>query len=131
MRITVSVFAALGLAVATAVVADPPAQSPSAATPAPDASAPASGQKTTVVVDAAAQQAAEQQSVLEKHFLAEGYKEEMHNGEKLFCRREQPMGSRLGAAKTCGTAEQLAANEREAQAAYQRGQTQQNNPSGK
>ena len=25
---------------------------------------------------------------LEKHFLSEGYKLEMHNGEKHFCRRE-------------------------------------------
>jgi hypothetical protein len=67
---------------------------------------------------------------LEKHFLAEGYKVEMHHGEKYFCRREETLGTRLGAEKVCGTAQQLQANEREARAAYQRGQAQQNNPKG-
>jgi hypothetical protein len=132
MRITAVALISVGLAAATIVVADPqeastPAPSQTAApTPATPTSAPAAAEapKTTVVVQG-------EQDALEKHFLAEGYKEEMHNGEKYFCRREQPMGSRLGAAKYCGTTQQLEATEREAKAAYQRGQTQQNNPSGK
>jgi hypothetical protein len=131
MRITAVALILIGIGAATMVVADPqdasapaPAQS-AASTPASSTSSPAAAAvpKTTVVVQG-------EQDALEKHFLAEGYKEEMHNGEKYFCRREQPMGSRLGAAKYCGTTQQLEATEREAKAAYQRGQSQQNNPSG-
>ena len=96
-----------------------PAQDARAAAPAPDA-------KQTVVV-----QGSPEEQALEKHFLAEGYKIEMHNGAKVFCRREEELGSRLAAHKTCGTAQQLQFTEQEAKAAYQRGQSQQNNPTGR
>jgi hypothetical protein len=65
---------------------------------------------------------------LEKHFLSEGYKLEMHNGEKYFCRREEELGSHLGGQKACSTAEQLQATEREAKSAFIRGQMQQVSP---
>ncbi len=67
----------------------------------------------------------------EKHFLAEGYKMEMRNGEKVFCRREEELGSRLGAHKVCGTGLQLQNIERESQDSVNRSMMQQNNPSGK
>jgi hypothetical protein len=104
------------------------AAAPAAASAAANASTPAAeAAKPAVIVQGTAEMDA-----LEKHFLAEGYKAEMHNGEKVFCRREEPqVGSRLGAPKVCGTAQQLQSTEREAQAAFQRGQSQQNNPSGK
>jgi hypothetical protein len=132
MRITVVLLVSLGIAAGTAVMADDPpatAQASSTAAPsAPPATAPAAAAasqapKTTVVVEG-------QEDVLEKHFLAEGYKEEMHNGEKYFCRREESTGSRLGARKVCGTTQQLEATEHEAKAAYQRGVMQQSNPKG-
>jgi hypothetical protein len=104
----------------------PAAASSPAATPAQDTkSAAAAGAKGTVVVQGTAEQ-----DPLEKHFLAEGYRIEMHNGEKLFCRREEKIGSRLGGQMSCGTAEQLNQTEQEAKAAYQRGQSQQTNPKG-
>jgi hypothetical protein len=87
--------------------------------------APAKDAKQTVVV-----QGSPEVDQLEKHFLSEGYKLEMHNGEKYFCRREEELGSRLGGKKVCSTGQQLQATEREARAAYQRGQSQQNNPKG-
>jgi hypothetical protein len=113
---------------APATAVSPPATQPAASAAAPAASAPAPAAQaptTTVNVEAAREQ---QQ---EKHFLAEGYKLEMHNGQKMFCRREEQIGTRLGAQKYCSTGDQLEATEREARAAYQRGQTQQSNPSGK
>jgi len=109
----------------TTTSATPPAP-PAASPAAPAQAATAAAAKPAVVVESTAETDA-----LERHFLAEGYKLEMHNGEKLFCRREEELGSRLGSHKACGTVQQLAATEREAHAAYMRGQTQQNNPSGK
>jgi pyruvate/2-oxoglutarate dehydrogenase complex dihydrolipoamide acyltransferase (E2) component len=143
MRLVVCVLACVGAGEMALALADPPATSaaatataapsaaqpaatPAAATPATAASAAAPAAKAatpTVDVDADRDQ-------LEKHFLAEGYKLEMHNGDKYFCRREETLGTHLGGQKVCGTAQQLQATEREAQAAYQRGQTQQVNPSG-
>jgi hypothetical protein len=99
-----------------------PAAEAKAATPAADARSPTptADTKSTVVVQGKAEEDA-----LEKRFLAEGYKIEMHNGEKLFCRREEQLGSRLGSHKNCGTAEQLNFIEQEAQAAVERGRMQQ------
>ena len=76
--------------------------------------------------------AAEQATALEreKHFLAEGYKMEMRHGEKVFCRREEMLGSRLNAQKVCSTAEQLTRTETEAQASVTRSMMQQSNPTG-
>ena len=128
MRLVVCALGCVGIGALSLALADPPAApapaqaaaAASAATPAQDAKAP-----TGVVV-----QSTPETDALDKHFLAEGYKIEMHNGEKYFCRREEQLGSRLGGQKVCGTAQQLAATEREAKAAYQRGQSQQNNPKG-
>ncbi len=39
--------------------------------------------------------------------MALGYKPEMHHGEKLFCRRQPVLGSRIDAVIHCGTATQL------------------------
>ncbi len=140
MRPTIGVLACAAAGLISLAYADPPAQAPAAAASqpaAPQASAASATAPATVKpeADSKAQQVLVQSTpevdVLEKHFLSEGYKMEMHNGEKVFCRREEQLGSRLGAQKVCGTAQQLQATEREAQAAYQRGQSQQNNPSGR
>jgi hypothetical protein len=106
-----------------------PAAEAKATTPAADAKSatPAADTKPTVVV----QGKAEEDARLEKYFLAEGYKLEMHNGEKLLCRREEKLGTRLGGHNSCGTAEQLSFIEEEAKAAVERGRMHQNNPVGK
>jgi hypothetical protein len=154
MRFGIGALVCLGAGGISAALADPvtppttpaatsapaPSTAPKQAAPAPAAPAadaktatpaavaksatPAADAKSTVLVQGKAEQDA-----LEKHFLSEGYKVEMHNGEKLFCRREEQLGSRLGGYKNCGTAEQLSFTEQEAKAAVQRGQSQQNNPS--
>jgi hypothetical protein len=52
----------------------------------------------------------------EKELMARGYKVEMRNGEKYFCRREQQIGSRFET-KTCDTAQSIQAQRAESQEA--------------
>jgi hypothetical protein len=142
MRLVIGTLACLSAGAISVAVADPPSSAATPATsPAPpeapaSASSPASPPqeskpaaaadgKSTVVVQGAAEQ-----DPLEKHFLAEGYRIEMHNGERLLCRREEELGSRLAGRMVCSTPQQLNQTEQEAKAAYQRGQSQQTNPKG-
>jgi hypothetical protein len=105
-----------------------PAAAPTAAA-APAAATSAGG--VTITGTAPVTPAAPQSDPMEKHFLSEGYKIEMHNGEKYFCRREEEMGSRLGGQKYCSKIDQLKATEKEAKASLDKSMMQQNNPSGK
>jgi hypothetical protein len=125
-------------AVSMAVAEDPP---PSATNSAPAAAAPsatpattaatpepvAGATKTSVTVTAAATRppATPEVDQTDKHFLAEGYKMQMRNGQKVFCRREDQLGSRLGAAVTCNSAEELKQIETQAHATLERAQNQQ------
>jgi hypothetical protein len=131
MRLAVCVLTCVAATVVTPVFADPEASAP-AATPATPASAtpaapaaaahpatPAAADKANVEIDAA------KMDQLEKHFLSEGYKIEMHNGEKYFCRREEQLGSRLGGQKQCQTAQQLKWTEDDARRAAEHGQQNQ------
>ena len=45
---------------------------------------------------------------------------QMRNGQKMFCRREEQLGSRLGGALTCNTAEELKQIEAQAKDAIDR-----------
>ena len=54
----------------------------------------------------------------------------MHNGEKVFCRREQTLGSRLGEAKHCATAKQLKVSQQETHDVIEKIQRTQKNPAG-
>jgi hypothetical protein len=117
------------------VTASPASPAATAATPAPAAPAdttaapaPVAGAaKSSVTVTAAATPppAAPQVDQAEKHFLAEGYKMQMRNGQKVFCRREDQLGSRLGGAMTCNSAEELSQIETQAHATLQKAQSQQ------
>jgi hypothetical protein len=55
----------------------------------------------------------------------------MHHGEKMFCRKEQELGSRLGAKNYCSTAQQLSATEAEARRAMDQATWQKSNPTGR
>ena len=138
MRFVISILVGLGAGGISAVLADSPTAAPAtSAAPAATTSAPVSepapsvksadpeNGKTVVV------QGTAKQDSLEKHFLAEGYKLEMRNGEKVFCRREERLGTRLGGQKVCDTAQRLQFTEQEAKATIERGQRQQTNPTGK
>jgi len=113
MRIAVGLLACIGAGALTSALADPPTDTttgtPAAAaaaapvSSAPPASKEASSDKTVVV-----------QADVDKdtrHFLAEGYKPEMRNGERIYCKKETVLGSRLNAQKHCGTLEQLKLSE--------------------
>ncbi len=140
MRLFSGVLASVFLgAVSMAMAEDPPgevtnnstpADAPSPAAPAATTATPApvaGAAKSSVTVTAAATPlpAAPQIDQTDKHFLAEGYKIQMSNGQKKFCRREDQLGSRLGGAMTCNSAEELKQIETQAHAAVQKAQYQQ------
>jgi hypothetical protein len=141
MRFLGALLACLGAASLTPCLADPPQSSAAAAsqpaapatqapasTPAAAAAqaAPATSQSAAPaakVASAAAAPAAKAAPTLdaqEKQLLDAGYTPEMHNGTKLWCRRVQELGSRLGSRqKECGTADELALHQRQAQEQFQ------------
>ncbi|HEV2228027.1 MAG TPA: hypothetical protein VGR86_03660 [Steroidobacteraceae bacterium] len=118
MRIVVGLLACLSAAALSAAFADPPAASPPA-TPAP-AATPAS----TASTPAPAAKPAEDVEV--KRFLAEGYKPEMHHGQEVYCRKDNVVGSRLSAVKTCGTIEELKLMEQQTRRGVEESLRQQN-----
>lgn len=127
MRLVVGTVACLGLAALTGGCAAgpaPPQTFPAASAPGTAAATPADQTSP-----AAAQTSREPEvSMQERHFLSEGYKPEMANGEKIFCRRETVLGSRLTAQKMCGTVESLTAAEAETKKDVEQAQRQQTNP---
>ena len=96
----------------------PAASSPTGMAPPPTTAGTSSAAKTTTPATAAAPTVDQ----YEKHFLAEGYKLEIHHGTKLFCRSEEVLGSRLGGMKLCSTLEQLKATETETRESIERWQ---------
>ena len=65
----------------------------------------------------------------EKALLSQGYRLEVRNGEKTFCRREVVLGSHFEK-KVCGTADQLAATTLTSREMLQRVQEHGTNPTG-
>jgi hypothetical protein len=117
----------------TASAPSPPSVPSAPSAPAAAAPTPAPATPAAPATPQAAPAAAKTPEVdqVDKHFLSEGYRMEMHNGEKVFCRREDVLGSRLGAQKVCSTAQQLTATERQAKASVDRSMMQQRNPTGR
>ncbi|HXY75646.1 MAG TPA: hypothetical protein VEH54_01945 [Steroidobacteraceae bacterium] len=117
MRFDILVLAVLTVGrVALAVAADPaPAQPERTATPAAvaaDSTSPATDATTAAPVPpatSATQPAARKAPVSaeEQRLLNQGYKPEMRNGEKIYCRREAETGSRVLSVQHCGTVAQL------------------------
>jgi hypothetical protein len=115
----------MGIGAVSMALADPPTPAPaSEAQPASAAAGPAAAPAsppTAAVITAPADD-----DLLDRHLRSEGYKVEMHNGQKIYCRKEDVLGSRLGAStKTCGTAEQLKITEAQAHELVERTQRQQ------
>ena len=117
-----AVVCAGGLSLA---LADPPTTDPAASTP-PTQVEPASPAlpatpnaapvtpAQAVPATPAAPTAATHTEQLEKQLRAQGYAVQMRNGDRVFCRREVPLGSHLPTALNCLTADEA---ERMAQAA--------------
>jgi len=108
MRISVAALALIGLGATAWVAADAPA--------APAASATEAA-KPAVSPD-------------EQRLLSQGYKPEMRNGQKIYCRREHVMGSRTDMAEHCGTVDQLKRSSQDARDQTDRAQRNLGNPGG-
>ena len=114
MRIAAGLLASLAAGAVTIALADP--QTETAAAPAaqaaPAAAATAAAPAAASAPAASATPAAKPEIDKDaEHFMAEGYKPEMHHGQQLYCHKETALGSRVNQVKTCGTLEQLKLNE--------------------
>jgi outer membrane receptor protein involved in Fe transport len=131
MRIAAGLLASLAASAVTIALADPPTEANPAATPAqqttpaaatPTAAAPAAAATPAAPTTPAAKPEIDKDT---QHFVAEGYKPEMHGGEQVYCRKETALGSRLAPVKNCGTIEQLKISEKRSQAGVADAQRQQ------
>jgi len=99
MRLVVGILVFVGASVIALADTPPPTPTQSATTtttaspPAPVAS-PA--HETTAAIDPR-----------EKILRSKGYRLEVRNGEKMYCRSEEVLGSRLAGRKVCGTVDEL------------------------
>ena len=137
-RILVGILALLGTCAISVAVADPPATSP--ASPAP-ASSSSVGQSATAAAPASNTPAAAAekpaasatpdavQAAEEKRLKAAGYKPEMRNGTKYWCRNETEIGSRMEH-KVCGTAAEIKGFTHDGQESLEQAQRRQINPMG-
>ena len=114
MQVAILALACLGTAAVSLVQADPvaPATEPATATqehtPAPSPpAAPARSEPSAVVPTSLATSTAAATDPDEQYALSHGYKPELHKGVKVFCRREDTLGSRVSPVKVCGRAKDL------------------------
>jgi hypothetical protein len=93
----------------TSSAVQPAQASPAAAaTPASSASSAQTASASTPASSDATDDATD------KRLRSQGYKPEVRNGTRIYCRKETEMGSRFPS-KVCGTAEQLAAANKDGQ----------------
>jgi hypothetical protein len=119
MRLAAALLASLGVGALSGALADPPS-SPQEQSAAAEPAAATTTTSTTEAATAKAAVTAPQTAPAapttasadpeEKRLRAMGYKMQMRNGEKVFCRREQVIGSRLEGKLICGTVQDLAAS---------------------
>jgi len=134
MRFVVGALACMAVGGISLALADPstpasvpsPPSAPSAPT-APAAAAPTAAPATPAPATAQAAPADAATPAIdpeERRLLAQGYRMQMRRGEKVFCRREEVLGSRLEGKMNCSTAQQLKSTQDQAQEAAQRLQRQ-------
>jgi hypothetical protein len=142
MRLVVGVLACLGAGAATVAVADPsspapqqPAAASSSSATAPPATTAASATQTAPSATSATQAPAAEKPEVdpeEKRLLAQGYRAKMRHGQKVFCRTEPELGSRLGGQEICATVADLKAHQASTREEVQRQQrTNMMTPAGK
>jgi len=138
MRFAVRVLACVSAGAISLALADPSTTAPDSTTARAAATTPAA---TATTPDAQASPASAAAATAtapvkpavdpeERRLIGMGYKPEMRHGEKVFCRREQTLGSRLGEAKHCATAEQLKISQQETHDVIEKIQRTQKNPAG-
>jgi hypothetical protein len=116
----VGLLVCLSVGAITSAIADPPTKAP--ATPATQAAAGAPAAPTASPAPASAKAPFDKDT---QHFLAAGYKPEMHGGEMVYRRKDPALGSRLAQVKSCGTIEQLKLAEQKTQSGISDAQRQQ------
>jgi hypothetical protein len=117
-------------AASAAVVTDPASPATTAGPAPPPASSPAASPPAAAKA-AAPKAAAPELSAYEQHLINLGYKPQVRNGEKVYCRREAALGSRISAAQHCGTVAQLATTTQDGKDYLDNTQRNQLNPVGR
>jgi hypothetical protein len=149
MRFVVGVLACMGVgglaladpatpepaptAAAPSTPTTPSTPTSAAATPAPAPAAPAAPAAAPAVpagptAAPASHPAPPTSDFEEKRLLSEGYRIEMRNGERVFCHREEVLGSRVEGRKVCNTKQQLELTESQSKHNLERTQQQWQTP---
>lgn len=104
MRPVAALLACVSAAALATALADPPAASTTTTA------------TTTTSSTAAPAPAADKPAVNPdvEHFLAEGYKPETRGGHEVYCRKENQIGTRVGAKTVCSSIEELRVKEERA-----------------
>jgi len=117
MRLVIGWLAFVGTG--AIAIAEPPSPTPSQSTTTTTSPPASPSGETTAAI-----------SPREKMPKNKGYRLEMHNGQKVYCRSEEVLGSRLGRKKTCGTVEELEEREHLSREVTETAQRMQLNPIG-
>lgn len=100
-----------------------PASPPAASSAAVPTSSSSSAQPASAAKPAASSTSAASDEDTEKRLRSQGYKPEVHNGSKVYCRKETELGSRFPS-KVCATPEQIANANKDSQDALDKVQRQ-------
>ena len=139
MRFAVRVLACVSAGAISLALADPSTTAPDsttarAAATTPAATATTPGAQASPASAAAATATAPVKPAVdpeERRLIGMGYKPEMRHGEKVFCRREEELGTRLGGVKHCGTIAQLKAEHAELRESVEKAQRNSVMPQGR
>lgn len=130
MRLIVGMLVCIGAGAVAAADTPPPTPTQPAASSVATSSASAAAPPTASVAGTS-HAAAAAADPREKILKAKGYRLEMRHGEKVYCRSEEVLGSRLAARKICGTVMELQDREHLSQEMAASAQRLQLNPRGK
>lgn len=114
VSVVMSCLAVGAFSTAPAQTASPVAPAPSTQASTPPATAAPAATAAPSASTAAAAPAAPTVYPMDKQMISKGYKPEMHGSERVYCRKEDQIGTHLPPVKTCVTAEQAAINARDA-----------------
>jgi hypothetical protein len=151
MRLVIGILACVGAGAIALADTPPPTPTQPAASSVPTAPSPAAPAAVAVPAPAAAatpapaiaatppttsatgasHEATAAIDPREKLLRLKGYRLEMRHGEKMYCRSEEVLGSRLAGRKVCGTVQELENREHLSQEMAGNAQRQQLNPTGK
>lgn len=114
VAVVMSCLAVGAFSTALAQTASPVAPAPSTQASAPAATAAPAAPASPTAPTAAATPPAPTVYPMDKQMISRGYKPEMHGSERVYCRKEDQIGTHLPPVKTCVTAEQAVINARDA-----------------